>query len=125
MDIFKTVMYDRYYFMKDLFKDKLALLMMDTKNLMSEIRVLDTCKTLLPYVNDIMDTFNYSENHPSGIPAGLNKKVIEYFKDEAGGKIIVRYAGARPKSYSYDLDGERKRCKGIRGTAVRELTSAD
>ena len=66
--IYKTVMYDRYYFMKNLFDNKLYLLMMDTDSLMYENWALDPYKELLPYVKDTMDTSNHPENYPSRIP---------------------------------------------------------
>ena len=60
------------------------------------------------------DTSDYPTNHPSGIKTGLNSKVLESFKDEAGGKQIVEFVGLRTKLYSYKmLDGsEDRKCKG-------------
>ena len=60
------------------------------------------------------DTSNYPPDHPSGIPSGLNKKVLGMFKDEAGGKVIDEFVGLRAKLYSYKMqEGEEsKKCKG-------------
>ena len=52
------------------------------------------------------DTSDYPTNHPSRIKTGLNSKVLEMFKDEAGGKKIVEFVGLRATLYSYKmLDG--------------------
>ena len=65
---------------------------------------------------DIEKRFNTSDEptNPSGIQTGLNSKVLEMFKDEAGGKQIVEFVGLRAKLYSYKiLDGsEDQTCKG-------------
>ena len=58
------------------------------------------------------DTSDYLTNHPSEIKTGLNSKVLGIFKDEAGGKQIVEFAGLRAKLYSYKMldDSEDKKC---------------
>ena len=68
------------------------------------------------------DTSDYSPNHPSGIPPGLNKKVIGMFKDEAGGKVIDEFVGLRAKLYSYKMfEGEEsKKCKGVKQSVVKK-----
>ena len=52
------------------------------------------------------DTSDFDKDHPSGIPAGKNKKLIGMMKDEAAGKIITEFAALRAKLYSYRMDGE-------------------
>ena len=61
-------------------------------------------------------------NHSSGIPSGLNKKVIGMFKDEVGGKVIYEYVGMRAKLYSYKMfeDEECKKCKGGKKSVVNK-----
>ena len=68
------------------------------------------------------DTSNYPPDHPSGIPSGLNKKVLGMFKDEAGSKVIGEFVGLRAKLYSYKMqEGEEsKKCKGIKKSVVKE-----
>ena len=68
------------------------------------------------------DTSDYSPNHPSGIPSGLNKKVLGMFKDEVGGKVIDKFVGLRPKLYSYRMfEGEEsKKCKGVEKSVVKK-----
>jgi len=69
----------------------------------------DFFKDISPDVQEKFDTSNFLLNHPSGIPAGINKKVPGMFKDEAGGEIIEDFVGLRAKLYAIKkLDGEEK-----------------
>ena len=57
-------------------------------------------KYINPDIEIRFDTSDYPTNHPSGIKAGLISKVLGMFKDEAGGKQIVKFVGLRAKLYS-------------------------
>ena len=50
--------------------------------------------THLIIMNKIKDPF----------PIGKNKKVIGFFKDELGGKIMKEFVALRAKTYSYLMD---------------------
>jgi len=58
---------------------------------------------------------NYPKDHKSGIPTGVNKKVIGMLKDEASGKQIDKYVGLHPKSYVIKMNDstEEIKCKGV------------
>ena len=75
------------------------------------------------------DISNFPKDHPSGIPVGVNKKVIGMFKDECGGKIMQEFVGLRAKLYSYIMykgEVEEKRCKGVKSSVVHnEITFKD
>ena len=74
---------------KPMYGDKGKLLFTDTDSIMYEIKMDDFYKDISPNVHDNFDKSNYSPDHPSGIPTGINKKVIGMFKDEAGGQQII------------------------------------
>ena len=116
LGISKTLMYEFHYeFVKARWGDKAKLLFTDTDSLMYEIETEDFYKDIAPYVHEWFDTSNYPKEHPSGIPTGVNKKVIGMFKDEVGGKIVIEFVGLRAKNYSYLCDEkEYKKCKGIK-----------
>ena len=121
LDLSKTIMYDFHYnYIKPKYGDKSKLLFTDTDSLMYEIETEDFYKDISEDVKDRFDTSDYPENHPSGIPTGINKKVLGMFKDEAAGKIIKEFVGLRSKLYSYKMDegGENKKCKGIKKQVV-------
>ena len=121
LDLSKTIMYDFHYnYIKPKYGAKAKLLFTDTDSLMYEIETEDFYKDISEDVKDRFDTSDYPENHPSGIPTGINKKVLGMFKDEAAGKIIIEFVGLRAKLYSFIMeDGkENKRCKGVKKQVV-------
>ena len=123
LDLSKTLMYDFHYnYIKQKYGDKAKLLLTDTDSLMYEIQTEDFYKDISVDVKHRFDTSDYSPNHPSGIPSGLNKKVIGMFKDEAGGKVIDEFVGLRAKLYSYKMfEGEEsKKCKGVKKSVVKK-----
>ena len=121
LDLSKTIMYDFHYnYIKPKYGDKAKLLFTDTDSLMYEIETEDFYKDITGDVKNRFDTSDYPENHPSGIPIGINKKVLGMFKDEAAGKIIKEFVGLRAKLYSFKMDegGESKKCKGVKKQVV-------
>ena len=121
LDLSKTIMYDFHYnYIKPKYGDKAKLLFTDTDSFMYEIETEDFYKDISGDVKDRFDTSDYPENHPSGIPTGINKKVLGMMKDEAAGKIIKEFVGLRSKLYSFIMDdgGETKKCKGIKKQVV-------
>ena len=127
LDLSKTIMYDFHYnYIKSKYGDKAKLLFSDTDSLMYEIQTEDFYKDISGDVKDRFDTSDYPENHPSGIPTGINKKVLGKMKDEAAGKIIKEFVGLRAKLYSFIMDegGEEiKKCKGIKKQVVESSIS--
>ena len=121
LDLSKTIMYDFHYnYIKRKYGDKAKLLFSDTDSLMYEIQTEDFYKDISEDVKDRFDTSDYPENHPSGIPTGINKKVLGMFKDETAGKPIKEFVGLRSKLYSFIMDEgeETKKCKGIKKNVV-------
>ena len=121
LDLSKTIMYDFHYnYIKPKYGEKAKLLFTDTDSFLYEIETEDFYKDISGDVKDRFDTSDYKENHPSGIPTGINKKVLGMFKDEAAGKRIKEFVGLRAKLYSFIMeDGkENKRCKGVKKQVV-------
>ena len=123
LDLSKTVMFDFHYkYIKPKYGKQAKLLFTDTDSFLYEIQTEDFYKDISGDVKDRFDTSDYPEGHPSGIPTGINKKVLGMFKDEAVGKIIKEFVGLRAKLYSYKMDEgkENKRCKGIKKAVVEK-----
>ena len=127
LDLSKTIMFDFHYqYIKSKYGDKAKLLFSDTDSLMYEIETEDFYKDISGDVKNRFDTSDYPENHLSGIPTGINKKVLGKMKDEAAGKIIKEFVGLRAKLYSYKMyEGEEeiKKCKGIKKQVVKSSIS--
>jgi len=116
LDLSKTLMYDFHYkYIKKKYGSKANLLFTDTDSHCYEIETEDFNKDISADVQDKFDTSNFTPNHPSGIPTGINKKVPGMFKDEAGGEIITEFVGLRAKLYAIKkLNGEEKKCMASR-----------
>ena len=126
LDLSKTLMFDFHYnYIKPKYGNKTKLLFTDTDSLLYEIQTEDFYKDISGDVKDRFDTSEYPEGHPSGIPTGINKKVLGMFKDEAKGKNIKEFVGLRSKLYSYKMDEgkENKKCKGIKKAVVKKSIS--
>ena len=123
LDLSKIIMFDFHYkYIKPKYGKQAKLLFTDTDSFLYEIQTEDFYKDISGDVKDRFDTSDYPENHPSGIPTGINKKVLGMFKDEAAGKVIKEFVGLRAKLYSYKMDEgkENKRCKGIKKAVVEK-----
>ncbi|PFX11276.1 hypothetical protein AWC38_SpisGene25094, partial [Stylophora pistillata] len=130
LDLSKTLMYNFHYnYIKPKYGDDRAkLLFTDTDSLCYEIQTEDFYKDIIVDVDRLFDTSNIPKDHPSGIPSGVNKKVVGVMKDEAGGKIIEEFVGLRAKLYSYKMfdDGkEEKKCKGVKIGVVKRTINFD
>ena len=126
LDLSKTLMFDFHYkYIIPKYGNKAKLLFTDTDSFLYEIQTEDFYKDISGDVKDRFDTSDYPEGHPSGIPTGVNKKVLGMFKDEAAGKNITEFVGLRAKLYSYKMEEgkENKKCKGIKKAVVEKSIS--
>ena len=127
LDLSKTLMYDFHYnYIKPKYNERAKLLFTDTDSLAYEIQTSDFYRDISSDVETTFDTSNFSKDHPSGIPTGINKKVVGMFKDEAGGKIIEEFVGLRAKLYSYKMLGRKKevkKCKGMKKSVIKSSIS--
>ena len=123
LDLSKSLMYNFHYqYIKPKYGNRAKLLMTDTDSLLYEIETEDFYKDISGDVRDRFDTSDYPESHPSGIPTGINKKVLGMFKDEANGNNIKEFVGLRAKLYSFKMEEgkENKKCKGIKKAVVEK-----
>ena len=129
LDLSKTLMFDFHYnYIKPKYGSKAKLLFTDTDSFLYEIQTEDFYKDISGDVKDRFDTSNYPKNHPSGIPTGINNKVLGMFKDEKAGDNMLEFVGLRSKLYSFIMEEgkENKRCKGVKKAVVeRSITHKD
>jgi hypothetical protein len=122
LDVSKNLMYDFHYdYIKEKYGVDAKLLFTDTDSLMYEIETEDFYEDIKDDIHTMFDTSNFPKEHP--LFSIENMKVIGKFKDEAGGGIIVEFAGLRAKLYSFrceEKEGDRKRCKGVKKSVVEK-----
>ena len=71
---------------------------MDTDSFAIHIKTKDFYKDIANDVEKWFDTSNYDENDNRPLPIGMNKKVIDLFKDELGGKVMKELLALRAKT---------------------------
>ena len=115
LDISKTLMYEFWYdYIKPKYKDKAKLCYMDTDSFVINIFTENFFEDINNDVERWFDTSNYDKNDKRPLPMGMNKKVISFFKDELGGKILKEFCALRAKTYLYLMDNESKKKKAKR-----------
>ena len=95
---------------------------MDTDSFIIHIKTKDFYKDIVDDVKKRFDTSNYETALNRPLPKGKNKKVIGLMKDESGGKIMTKFAGLRPKTYSYLMDdgNSDKKAKGTKKWVIKQ-----
>jgi len=101
-------MYFHYNYIKEKYPNEAELIYTDTDSLMHKIETEDFYADIANDVNKWFDTSKLPDGHPSGIIAGLNKKVPGMMKDETKGEIIKEVVALRAKSYSYEMKKGRR-----------------
>ena len=105
LDISKTLMYEFWYdYIKPKYKEKAQLCYMDTDSFIICIFTEDFYKDIANDVEKWFDTSNYNKNDNRPLPIRINKKVLGMFKDELGGKVMLKFCAPRAKTYAYLID---------------------
>ena len=90
------------------------MLYTDTDSFILHIQSKDLYEEIRDDVKEHYDTRKYPKNSPL------------YY--EGNGKIMREFCGTCAKSYSYTIEGEtreNKKCKGVKDSAIEELTIND
>ena len=123
LDNSKTLIYEFWYdYVKPKYKDKAKLCYMDTDSFVIHIFTEDFFEDINNDIERWFDTSNYDKNDKKPFQIGMNKKVIEVFKDELGGKIMKEFCALRDKKYTYlmDDDNQKKKAKGIKKCVLKQ-----
>ena len=122
LDISKTLMYEFWYdYVKPKYKGKAKLCYMDTDSFVVNIFTEDFFENINNDVERWFNTSKYDQNNKRPLQIGVNKKVIEMFKDELGRKIMKEFCALRAKIYTYlmDDDSKKKKAKGIKRCVIK------
>ena len=127
LELSKLKMYQTYYkYLKPKFGDRVKLLYTDTDSFILEIQSEDLYEEIEDDIKDHYDTRKYPKNSPLFYEGNAFK--LGCLKDECNGKVIREFCGTCAKSYSYTIEGEEtenKRCKGVKDSAIEDLTIND
>ena len=107
-------MYEFWYdYIEPKYQDRAKLCYMDTDSFVMHIKTEDFHEDIADDVEKQFDTSNYTKDDNRLLPVGWNKKVINLFKDELGGKIMKEFVGLRAKTWAYLMDdhSEHKKAK--------------
>ena len=80
---------------------------MDTDSFIIHVITEEVYEDIANDVERWFHTSNYDENKTDKrpLPIGKNKKVISFFKDDLGGKIMQEFCTLRAKTYAYLING--------------------
>ena len=127
LDLSKIWTYDFHYnYVKQTFGKQAKLMYTDTDSLLYRFNVPD----IYDYIKRDLtrfDTSDYPSDNIHGIPL-VNKKVLGLMKDENNRKIMTEFVRLRAKLHAYKIQGEdkdKKKAKGIRGSALRTINFDD
>ena len=127
LELSKLKMYQTFYqYLKPKFGDRIELLYTDTDSFILHIQSEDLYEEIKDDIKEYYDTKKYPKNSPLFYEGNAFK--LGCLKDECNGKVIREFCGTCAKSYIYMIEGEEtenKRCKGVKDSAIEELTIQD
>ena len=108
-----------YDYVKRKYGEKPKMCYMDTDSFIVYINIDDIYKDIAEDIETRFDTSNCELDRP--LPKGKDKKVIELMKYKLGGKIMIKFAESRAKTYSYIIDNgsEGKKAKGTKMCVIK------
>ena len=88
--------------------------------LIAYIKTDDIDKDIAEDIDTRYDTSNYEFERT--LPKGKNIILFELMKDQLRGKMLIKFAGLREKTYSYLIDygREDKKAKGAKTCVIKE-----
>ena len=86
-----------YDYIKPKYQDRAKLCYMDSDSFIICIKTEDFYEDIADNVQKWFDLSNYDKDHKRPLPIGKNKRLINLFKDELGGKIMKEFVGLEQK----------------------------
>ena len=117
------LMYKSWYgYIKAKYGDRAKLRYTDTDSFIIHIFTENLFEDTSGDVERWFDTSNYDENDKRPLPIGMNKKELDFFRDELGGKMMKEFRALRPKAYAHLMDdsSEKKKAKGANKCVIKQ-----
>ena len=121
-------MYEFWYdYIKRKYANNVELSYMNPDSFAMKIKTDDIYKDISNDVEKWFDASNSDANDNRPLSIGKNKKVIDKFKDELGGKIMSEFCALKTKTYAFKLDNddEVKKAKGTKKCVVKKHITFD
>ena len=104
LEVSKTVMWEFFHdYLKPKYCDNMKLCYTDTDSFIFHIKTKYFYEDINNDVEEWFDTSNYKIDRPL-LVTDKNKKVLDKFIDELGGRIMTKFVGLRSKTYAYLID---------------------
>ena len=123
LDISKIFKYEFWYdYINPKYGDRAKLCYTNTDSVIIYIKTGDFFEDISNDVEEWFEMSNYDKNDKRPLPIGKNKKAPGLFKDELGGKIMIKVVVARPKAYAHldDNDSNHKKAKGTKKCVIKQ-----
>ena len=92
VDVSKTLIYEFWYdYINPQYGDRAKLCYTDTDSFIIHIITQDFYKDITNDVKRWFDTSYYDQNDEIPLPIGMNKKVLDIFKDALGTSIVKEF----------------------------------
>ena len=105
LDISKMLMYEFWYdYIKPKYENRAKLCYTDTDSFIIHILTEDLFEDIADDVKKRLDTSNYDKNNKRLLQIDVNKKLLGFFQEELGGKMIKEICALGPKLYAFSMD---------------------
>ena len=84
------------------FLNMVKLCYIDTDSFIMDIKTDDFYTDISNDVDELFDTSNFNKNDNRPLEIGKKKKVLGKFKDDIGGKIVIKFCGLRAKALIFN-----------------------
>ena len=128
LDISKTLMYEFWYdYIIPKYDDKVKLCYMDTDSFIFHIKTNDFHEDIMSDLKKWYDTSKIDQKLNRCIPIGVNKGVIETFKDQLNGNVMTEFVALASKLYAFleDKDKCEKEAKGVKKCVIKKVLKFD
>ena len=124
LDINKTFMYEFWYdHIIPKYDDKVQLCYMDADSLIVHVKTDDFYEDIMSDLEKWYDTLKIQKKLNRCTPVGINKGVIEIFKDQINSNVMTEFVALASKLYAFldDKDKCENKAKGGKKCVIKKI----